>query len=245
MEDNKKKVRPFSNGSQYGDWLAMNCMECAKGIDNVSTPGTWPTCEIEAALTLAYASDGYVEPDIATRMDHNGPERLYVWRCGEYAERPSVVDGKVVVDDGRHEGYVVWNHYMMLLDTFAVVGQANQSGAAARRSPHGYIAELQADGHEPLEPVRLYEAAVGPDMVEFQPADGRCRFWLNMAWYAAFYEAGLSVALAKIHGREGVMALLANGDIVGAVRGLSPNAAEFKRRYSVLWEDAQRVYVAG
>lgn len=76
-----ERIRPFSNGTQYGDWTSVNCERCAKGANYTVGPDEWPGCEIEAALIEGYIGDGTVSSEIAERM-HYQPGK-YVWQCGE------------------------------------------------------------------------------------------------------------------------------------------------------------------
>jgi hypothetical protein len=71
-------VRPFSNGSQYGDWTDSNCATCRKAAKD----GGPVACEIELALVTAYVGDGVIPLGVADRMgrDHG----RYVWPCMEH-----------------------------------------------------------------------------------------------------------------------------------------------------------------
>jgi len=70
-------MRPFSCGSQYGDWTSANCERCTKAAEGYA----WPTCEIEAALCEAYCGDGEITDRIAARMGES--KGRYNWPCGE------------------------------------------------------------------------------------------------------------------------------------------------------------------
>ncbi len=71
------RIHIFSNGSQFNDWSASNCLRCTKwsGWDEL------PTCDIDMALGEAYLGDGTVSQEIATRAGYD-PDK-YVWPCGE------------------------------------------------------------------------------------------------------------------------------------------------------------------
>jgi hypothetical protein len=70
-------MRPFSCGTQFGDWEGANCCRCKKGAPD----GSWATCPIQAALIEAYLGDGEISDEIADRMGRaNG---RYNWPCGE------------------------------------------------------------------------------------------------------------------------------------------------------------------
>jgi hypothetical protein len=76
MEYHRDKAglrRPFSNGSQYGDWTAANCENCSKQED----------CEIATALSLAYCTSGLVRDGIALRMGAIKNAHRYNWPCPE------------------------------------------------------------------------------------------------------------------------------------------------------------------
>jgi len=74
----QKRVRIFSSGSQYSDWVASNCERCTKyDLDDL------PTCEIDEALGVAYFEDGTVTEAIAKRAGYTEPNLAYVWQCGE------------------------------------------------------------------------------------------------------------------------------------------------------------------
>lgn len=60
-------VRPFSNGGEYAGWTNQHCNNCTKGVHRLS-PEAWPTCELEAALLLAYGTDGHISLEIANRI---------------------------------------------------------------------------------------------------------------------------------------------------------------------------------
>ncbi len=60
-------ARPFSCGSQYGDWTEANCGGCRKAADPDHPPAICP-CEIEQALLEAYVGGGRVSLAIAGRM---------------------------------------------------------------------------------------------------------------------------------------------------------------------------------
>ena len=73
------RIRIFSSGSQYGDWVGSNCERCTKYDVN-----DLPTCEIDEAIGMAYMGDGMVTPEIAHRAGYT-PENQgrYVWPCTE------------------------------------------------------------------------------------------------------------------------------------------------------------------
>ena len=84
-----EQQRPFSNGSEFLDWLARNCDRCDKGmrVDEWGDPAECP-CPIEEALHSPN-EDGYIEPEIAARMGypehayHTSGVRYYTWDCPE------------------------------------------------------------------------------------------------------------------------------------------------------------------
>jgi hypothetical protein len=83
--EEEKTARPFSCGSQYGDWRSRNCDRCAKGYDNQEPQpanGIGP-CEIDNAVSMAYLDRGTVTPTIAKRMGYTDP-CAYSWECPEF-----------------------------------------------------------------------------------------------------------------------------------------------------------------
>ena len=76
-------VRPFSCGSQHGDWRASNCDRCTKYNHDPKLS----KCEIDRAILKAQFGDGTVTDEIANRMgyhDNNGKDGFsYVWMCNE------------------------------------------------------------------------------------------------------------------------------------------------------------------
>ncbi len=93
------RVRPFSCGSQYADWVAANCEECAKASEWYRDGKPAFTCDLEAALSHASIGDGTVDADTARRIAlpvrEVGRPGPYCWRCGEWQDRdepPDVTD---------------------------------------------------------------------------------------------------------------------------------------------------------
>lgn len=79
-----EQVRPFSNGSQYGDWRDRNCYRCTKSYERMEPKpkdGMGP-CAIDNAVGLAYIGSGSVTPEIAKRMGFEGGG-VYGWDCPE------------------------------------------------------------------------------------------------------------------------------------------------------------------
>jgi hypothetical protein len=69
-------IRPFSNGTQYADWLASNCDRCKKQNSG--------DCFIQTSLACAYVGDGEVPEDIAKKMGRTEETKnTYVWPCSE------------------------------------------------------------------------------------------------------------------------------------------------------------------
>lgn len=72
-------MRPFSCGTQYGDWTAANCLRCKKSFDSGVSE---ESCDLEEALFIAYIGDGEIDEQIAGRLQ---PEKnRYCWQCGEW-----------------------------------------------------------------------------------------------------------------------------------------------------------------
>lgn len=79
-----EEVRPFSCGTQYGDWRDRNCWQCRKSYDSTEPKpkdGMGP-CEIDNALGLAYLGSGSVTKEIGKRMGYDNP-LAYSWECPE------------------------------------------------------------------------------------------------------------------------------------------------------------------
>ncbi len=80
----EERHRPFSCGSQFGDWQNSNCCRCTK-----FNPEGLGDCEIDKALLHAMFEDGSVSTEIAERMGYldNSPPRQdgfsYNWQCKE------------------------------------------------------------------------------------------------------------------------------------------------------------------
>lgn len=77
----EETIRPFHCGTQAADWTEANCRRCARGAPD---DGSWPTCDIEAALVEAYVGDGRVSLPIAKRMGVIEYSRHYGWPCSEW-----------------------------------------------------------------------------------------------------------------------------------------------------------------
>ncbi len=235
---NQNLIRPFSNGTQYADWLAHNCDQCRKGIDNVGQPGDWPICDIESALTYAYGGDGHVEPEIARRMGHkNGMPQAYVWSCTEldYGPPPPV-DGRIMVDSAVAADGLVYSPFMCLLDSVAAVRVPAAENWQPYREARQVMTSVQQAGHVPVSPVRILEA-IQPkyrDAVVFGARNRRV--WLDLAWWCQLYEAGLAVALSKFE--SGIFAVLKDGQVVGAIMGMYP-VTTAPNNYDVIWRSSE------
>lgn len=64
MSKHSSRIRPFSNGSEFADWVERNCENCAKHNLN------YPECDIDIALTESYFGDGTISKEIALRMGY-------------------------------------------------------------------------------------------------------------------------------------------------------------------------------
>ena len=79
-----KRISPFSNGSQYGDWTLNNCDKCRKSrVVNKISP-----CDIELELFRAYLEYGTVPKEMAKRMGYFGNEGAHSWDCPELLGEP-------------------------------------------------------------------------------------------------------------------------------------------------------------
>lgn len=72
-----ERVRPFSSGSQFGDWTERNCERCKKSSEDGSK------CDLELALCMAYFGDGTISREEAGRIGCDKSKRLYTWDCTE------------------------------------------------------------------------------------------------------------------------------------------------------------------
>lgn len=71
-----KRIRPFSNGTEYAMWIGKNCDHCAKY--DPERPFDETVCEIDQALVVAYFEDGTVSEEIWERMGQKSG------RCTEF-----------------------------------------------------------------------------------------------------------------------------------------------------------------
>ena len=69
---------PFSNGSQFMDWLSANCDRCKKYNEDVDK-----TCDIEYALGMAYVNDGKITDEMAKRCGADVNKGKFQWMCPE------------------------------------------------------------------------------------------------------------------------------------------------------------------
>ena len=104
----QEHVRPFSCGSQYGDWRDRNCFRCVKSYEHAEPKpkdGMGP-CVIDNAVGIAYIGSGSVTPEIAKRMGYTGEnEGAYGWDCPErdlVPEKLSPVTPATVAIDCKH-----------------------------------------------------------------------------------------------------------------------------------------------
>ncbi len=80
MNRANKRIRPFSCGSQYGDWNSSNCDQCKKGAKE---PDNEIKCELQNALVYAYFDDGTISKKIAKRIGYFKNHGKYIWECPE------------------------------------------------------------------------------------------------------------------------------------------------------------------
>lgn len=74
-----KRMSPFANGSEFSDWLWLNCEQCPLW----SAVQLFPDCELHDALLDASIDDGTIDVSIAERIGFN--ERRHA-RCKKKAE---------------------------------------------------------------------------------------------------------------------------------------------------------------
>lgn len=73
MEE-EMSYRPFSNGSEFGDWTCRNCDRCWKS--KVSELTQRSRCPMENALARGSVSDGTIPQRIAKRLGWDGKSSL-------------------------------------------------------------------------------------------------------------------------------------------------------------------------
>lgn len=74
------RVTPFSNGSQFMDWEANNCLRCTKRWDEgIHTF----YCDLDAELTIAAVDDGTLRAETARRLGFDSGSSAYSWMCPE------------------------------------------------------------------------------------------------------------------------------------------------------------------
>lgn len=76
-----KRVRPFSCGMQYMDWLDRNCCRCARYSYDAARQVVLCSCPINRAISLACVSDGTITQRMAERMGYR--QDAYTWDCPE------------------------------------------------------------------------------------------------------------------------------------------------------------------
>jgi hypothetical protein len=80
----EQRYRPFYCGSQSVDWEGANCHRCVKGLTaEQDAAGTWPICEIQAAITYAAVGDGSFDETMARRIGWFDHRDRYCWPCSE------------------------------------------------------------------------------------------------------------------------------------------------------------------
>lgn len=72
------KITPFSNGTQFGDWVDENCWKCQKDFDEERDAYR---CDIQKALDAAYVGDGTISRETAEKMGYLKHEGYYIWPC--------------------------------------------------------------------------------------------------------------------------------------------------------------------
>lgn len=100
--DDEDPLIPFDCGTQYMDWLSVNCHQCARYRESDTDVGFGNTlcdisrgCDIELAV-FNCSWDEPLAPDMARRMGYILPDgsenKNYNWRCTEFAATQEVVD---------------------------------------------------------------------------------------------------------------------------------------------------------
>jgi len=84
----KARIRPFSCGTQHGDWAGANCERCIHGATQ-DEHGDWTfRCRMERLISAAACDDGTISMTCAKRIGyvdaHADGERPYCWQCREW-----------------------------------------------------------------------------------------------------------------------------------------------------------------
>ena len=81
------RVRPFSNGSMYLDYLSENCDRCAKNYDPDRDVNGESPCPLETEMSLACIGDGTISAATAVKLGIKT-----TWRCIEFVPIGSAVE---------------------------------------------------------------------------------------------------------------------------------------------------------
>lgn len=97
-----KRIRPFSNGSQYTDWEERNCSRCK--LDMPET-GKRFRCPLQKALTLAYWGDGTISETEAKGigLDESDPPH-YTWACASFVPEDNAKRERKPSKTREHQG---------------------------------------------------------------------------------------------------------------------------------------------
>jgi len=84
----ESRVRPFSNGAQFMDWLDKNCSLCRTYSWANAPLDLNQVCPVELALVNAAHGDGTVSRMVAEHMNYLRPDGSdaaleYCWPCGD------------------------------------------------------------------------------------------------------------------------------------------------------------------
>jgi len=102
-------TRPFSCGTEYGDWVENNCRRCALGRSEHT-----PVCEIDHALLMAMFGRGVIPERIGERLGTTGecPERIEedeAWK-GAPSYDAELLEADMAEAEQRAEEYSARNH---------------------------------------------------------------------------------------------------------------------------------------
>jgi hypothetical protein len=78
-----ENVQPWHCGSQFADWISVNCERCVK----YEPEGAPAACEIDHGIMQAML-DGDMPRDLAERCGWVEDENPYVWDCPERVLSP-------------------------------------------------------------------------------------------------------------------------------------------------------------
>ena len=80
---------PWHCGSQFADWLSLNCERCVK----YEPEGAPAACDLDAAIFGAVMGDGQIPDEIAERLGYDDTHGMpYVFDCAERVLSPAALE---------------------------------------------------------------------------------------------------------------------------------------------------------